>query len=378
MGKLHDALLAAAAVAMLLLAAPPARADEAAVRSASQALVSAWNRHDVKAWSAHLAQDTWYTDVDDGHYERYKGRDKAVGRLKDMVKGSDLQWDILRIKTRPDGIVSVVLVQRVSMLPKTAGKYPSVFTDDPALARWRRDADGRWRVVFFTSHKGWALAEIKKDDEGQVAAAPAAPASAAPRRSGPESGAKEYTVFRGRLAQACSYCHGRPPVLPSSDVSSRIVAVGAATADGAALRTAMQRKDLGGTMDRVLADPSLDEATLEAIRRYLVDVRDGALPEQLAFDAPGALRELPYRNERSARDAAVKITLLRVTGPFTVDAGRSSCRSGATLAGQSACQVVLRAAPDAKPGATDALDLQLAPTQGLDPRVRRTTLRVGG
>jgi hypothetical protein len=112
----------------------------------------------------------------------------------------------------------------------------------------------------------------------------------------------------------------------------------------------MQRKDLAGTMDRLFVEPSLR----------------------------GATRELPYRNERSAREATMKITLLRVSGPFTVDAGRSSCHSGAMLAGQSACGVVLRAAPEAKPGATGALELQLAPTRGLEPRARRTTLRIGG
>ena len=67
------------------------------------------------------------------------------------------------MKTRPDGVVSTVLVQRLSMLPKKNGKYASVFTSEPSFARWRRDADGRWWIAFFTSHKGWALAEMKKD-----------------------------------------------------------------------------------------------------------------------------------------------------------------------------------------------------------------------
>ena len=74
---IHLVLVGAIAV---LMAPAPARADEAAVRQASEALVQAWNRHDTKAWSAHLAEDTWYTDVDDT-YERYKGRDQAVGRF---------------------------------------------------------------------------------------------------------------------------------------------------------------------------------------------------------------------------------------------------------------------------------------------------------
>ena len=379
MAKIRRALLAAWVLAVLLPTGP-ARADEAAVRSATQALVDAWNRHDVKAWSALLAEDVWYTETWDT-YERFKGREKAVGSLSYSVENSDLQWEIVRIKTRPDGVASVVMVQRMSMLPKADGKYKSVFTSDPSLARWRHDADGRWRVVFFTSDKGWALAEIKKDDEGRAAAAApasAATASAAPPRGTTGSEPAEYTAFWGRGAQGCNYCHGRPPGLPSSQIVSRIVAVGAATADGTGLRAAMQRKELGGTMDHIVADPALTDVALDSLRRYLIDVRDGALPEQLVFDAPGAGRELQLRNERSSRDAPAKIALLRVSGPFTVDTKRSTCRSGGTLAGQSACRLMLRAAPGAAPSATGAVELQLAPTTGLEPRPRRTTLRIGG
>lgn len=173
-------VLLAAAAALL---AATARADEAAVRQATAALVEAWNRHDAKAWGAHLAEDAWYAEAED-FYERFKGREKVVGWFSYNVENSDLQWDIVRMKTRPDGVVSVVLVQRMSFLPKTDGRYASVFTSDPALARWRRDADGRWRLMFFTSHKGWALAEIKKDE----ALAPAVPTPAPAATDAPPRG----------------------------------------------------------------------------------------------------------------------------------------------------------------------------------------------
>jgi hypothetical protein len=166
-------------------------------------------------------------------------------------------------------------------------------------------------------------------------------------------------------------------LLPSSQNASQIVPVGAATADGAGLRSVMQRKELGGVMDGVLADPALTDAALEVLRRYLVDVRDGSLPDQLLFGAPGATRELTFLSERSSRDAPVTIALLRVSGPFVIDTERSTCRRGATLAGESACKVVLRAAPDAPPLAAGTLELQLAPTTDLEPRLRRTTLRLG-
>lgn len=61
-------------------------------------------------------------------------------------------------------MVGVALVHRVSTPPKIAGRYQSELTDDPALTRWRRDADGRSRLTFFTSRNRSAPAEIKKDD----------------------------------------------------------------------------------------------------------------------------------------------------------------------------------------------------------------------
>ena len=105
--------------------------------------------------------------------------------------------------------------------------------------------------------------------------------------------------------------------------------------------------------------------------------RDGGLPDQVAFDAAGVSREVQLRNERSSRDAPARIALLRVTGPFRVDAG-SACRRGSLLAGQSSCRLVVRALPEAGSGATGVLELQFAASKGLEPRVRRTSLRMGG
>ena len=112
------------------------------------------------------------------------------------------------MKTRPDGVVSAALIQRVLNLPKTDGKYKSVFTSDPSIARWRRDADGRWRLIFFTAHEGWAPG---RDQEGrggrngrycrctrtQFPGSGCHPAPSA-RRVGSEP--KEYTAFWGRFS----------------------------------------------------------------------------------------------------------------------------------------------------------------------------------
>lgn len=149
--------LALAALAWLALT--PADAAEApghaAVGSAIAAYVKAWNSHSLPAWSAFLTEDVQYTEATD-FYERFKGRDKVIGWFEYNVKNSDLAWEPLRMKTQADGSVSVLLRQRMSMLPVKDGKYASVFDSDPSLARWRQEG-GQWKLFFFTSHKGWAL-----------------------------------------------------------------------------------------------------------------------------------------------------------------------------------------------------------------------------
>ncbi len=362
-----------------LLVHGPGWADEGAVRQASDALVQAWNRHDVKAWISMLTADVWYAETRDP-WERMKGREKVVGVFSPNVESSDLAWQIVHVRTRPDGVVGVVLVQKVSYLPRTAGKYKAVFTSDPSYARWRREPDGRWRLAFFKSHKGTALAAMKQDEElPRVASASAPPASAArstPTRTPGTNGSEPpaYSEFRGRYAQGCNYCHGRPPALPSSESASRIVAVGAAQASGAALRVAMRRRDLGGTMDTVLADPALTDAELDAVRRYLIDVRDGASLTTVEPIAPGAVRYVELRNERSSRDPPARIAELRVDGGFLVDVPASTCRIGKLLPGQTACRLALRTASSSAASASGTLLWRLAPSNGLEPRPRRIAL----
>ena len=225
--RLCFACLSVALFFALFFALPsPARADEAAVRRAVESLVQAWNRHDAKAWSEQLASDVWYTETDDSVYQRFKGRDKARELFAYSVENSDLQWQIERMKTRPDGVVSVVLAQRVSMLPKSGGTYQAEFISEPALARWRRDGDGRWRLFFFTSHKGWATAEIRKDEEAPSQAKDAAsrPPGNAPLPSAPAvaiAGARvasgteppAYSTQFGERSESCFHCHGRRPTV---------------------------------------------------------------------------------------------------------------------------------------------------------------------
>ena len=60
------------------------------------------------------------------------------------------------------GTASLVLPHVGLIPPTTEGKYKREDVSDPSFSRWRFEG-GKWRLFFFTSHKGWALAEMKKD-----------------------------------------------------------------------------------------------------------------------------------------------------------------------------------------------------------------------
>jgi uncharacterized protein (TIGR02246 family) len=156
-------------VVCLLVAAPlafsnawgQAAAGEASLRDTVSQYVAAWNRHDVQGWSSFLAEDVWYTEAVD-HYQRFKGRQAVITSFQDSVKESDLVWDVKRVRLMPDGTATVVVRHVAQILPKTGGKYKASFESDPAVSRWRQEG-GKWRMFYFTSHKGTALAEMKKD-----------------------------------------------------------------------------------------------------------------------------------------------------------------------------------------------------------------------
>jgi ketosteroid isomerase-like protein len=134
---------------------------EASLREAIADYVATWNRHDVQAWSSLLADDIWYTEAVD-YYQRMKGRKAVVDFFGDLVKTTDLKWEVTRVKMMPDGTASVVLRHFALILPKTGDKYASSFESSPSISRWRIEND-RWRMFYYTSHKGTALVEMKKD-----------------------------------------------------------------------------------------------------------------------------------------------------------------------------------------------------------------------
>ncbi len=134
---------------------------EASLREAIAHYVATWNRHNVQAWSALLTDDVWYTEAED-FYQRMKGRPAVIAFFGDMVKTSDLKWDVTRVKMMPNGSATVVMRHYALILPKQGDKYASSFESTPSISRWRIEGD-RWRLFYFASQKGMALAEMKKD-----------------------------------------------------------------------------------------------------------------------------------------------------------------------------------------------------------------------
>lgn len=154
-------------IAGAVLAAPfevfaqPSGTEEQKLRERLRNYVQAWNSHDVNAWSAFLTDDVWFTEAWD-YYGRQKGRDSAVSLFKSNFAASELTQQVVKVRMMPDGTATVVMREVVSHLPKTDGKYKAVFESDPVISRWRKERDV-WKMFFYTSHKGWAMDQIKKD-----------------------------------------------------------------------------------------------------------------------------------------------------------------------------------------------------------------------
>jgi len=134
---------------------------EADVRSAIAQFEKAWNQHDVDAWLAQMTEDVWFTQTLD-YYERMKGKKAVKTTFEYDVKNTELKWEVKRVRIMPGGTASVVLRQVGLIPPKVDGKYKREDVSEPSFGRWRLEG-GKWKLFFFTSNKGWALDEMKKD-----------------------------------------------------------------------------------------------------------------------------------------------------------------------------------------------------------------------
>lgn len=139
----------------------PSVAAEGELKDVLRDFERTWNLHDTKAWSDFLTDDAWVTQAWDS-YGRQKGRDSAETLFKSNFLDSDLSLTVIRIRTMADGTATVAMRLVTSYLPKIDGKYRIVFEDEPVISRWRK-VDGVWKMFFFTTHKGWALDQLKKD-----------------------------------------------------------------------------------------------------------------------------------------------------------------------------------------------------------------------
>ena len=162
MSTRRTAIVAAAGVLLTraVLARLPADATESSLREALRRYVDAWNRHDVPAWAEALTEDVRYTRGVEP-YRPLEGRAAVVGEVGELVRSSDLDWDIVRLRMRSDSSATVVVRQTAGLLPKVDGRYVSSLESMPAVSRWRYE--GAWKMWFFSAHKASALAAMKED-----------------------------------------------------------------------------------------------------------------------------------------------------------------------------------------------------------------------
>ena len=156
-------VIAAAAGLMMGHAVParqPADATESSLRDAVRRYVEAWNRHDVPAWAEALTEDVSYTRGVDP-YPTLHGRAAVVDEVGELVRTTDLSWDIVRVRMRSDSSATVVVRQTAAMLPKVDGRYAGASESAPSVSRWRYE--GGWKMGFFSAHKESALAAMKED-----------------------------------------------------------------------------------------------------------------------------------------------------------------------------------------------------------------------
>jgi hypothetical protein len=143
-----------------LVARLPAEATELSLRDALRRCVDAWNRHDVPGWADTLTEDVRYSAGVDP-YRLLQGRPAVAGQIGELVRTTDLAWDIVRLRMRSDSTATVVVRQTLAWLPKVDGRYARTAESPPAVSRWRYE--GRWKLGFFTAHKESALEAMKED-----------------------------------------------------------------------------------------------------------------------------------------------------------------------------------------------------------------------
>lgn len=140
---------------------PTTVAAESELQDVLRNFERAWNLHDAAAWASFLTEDAWVTQKWD-YYGRQKGRESALTLFNSNFKDSDLSLTVRRIRIMPDDTATVAMRVVLSYLPVTDGKYRIVFEDDPAISRWRKE-NGAWKLFFYTTDKGWAFDQLKKD-----------------------------------------------------------------------------------------------------------------------------------------------------------------------------------------------------------------------
>jgi len=180
-----------------------------------------------------------------------------------------------------------------------------------------------------------------------------------PARAAPPAAYSEiHTV--AMVNYSCANCHGSPPSLGSG-----IVPNGSVAADGQGLRDIMTT---AGTMTAILSAPTLSNADLNAIRLYLVNVRDGAVSGTTTFGSSvqgvaGATRDFTITNERD-EDATFMTAPQGSNAEFAVVAG-GSCSGATTLTAGGTCTVRMQFTPGGIGGRSGSLVFRINNRTGL-------------
>ena len=184
----------------------------------------------------------------------------------------------------------------------------------------------------------------------------------------------EYTTLYNNATCSSSSCHSSPPY-----TTSNIVPVGAATIDGAGLRTAMENGS--SQMSTILSSAALTDAVLNKIRLYLVDVRDGGVAAQSGSSSAfassvvgvgGSTQTFTITNERGVA-ATFATTPVGANSEFAVVSG-GTCTAATTLVSGASCTVAMQFTPGETGSRTGSLLFKLNTATGLTVQQRSLSL----
>ena len=141
--SLLGAALATIAATAARLGAQPATASAPlaeTVRSAERAFADSMARRDFTAFSAHVSPEAIFFGGPDGNTAT-KGREAVLAAWKPFFDGptAPFSWTPDLVEVVSSGTLAITSGPVLDAKGQRAGRFNSI---------WRRESDGRWRVVF--------------------------------------------------------------------------------------------------------------------------------------------------------------------------------------------------------------------------------------